>query len=91
MAGVSSQSLTAARQELEPRLGTASLTLAEELFGVLDTLDSNAGLRRAVTDPNRDGEPKGALSTRLFAGRISPEASGRWACSRRGRTRRSSR
>ncbi|WP_299166698.1 F0F1 ATP synthase subunit delta [uncultured Arthrobacter sp.] len=74
MAGVSSQSLTAARQELEPRLGTASLTLAEELFGVLDTLDSNAGLRRALTDPNREGEQKVALSTRLFAGRISPEA-----------------
>jgi F-type H+-transporting ATPase subunit delta len=74
MAGVSSQSLTEARQELEPRLSTASLMLSEELFGVLDTLDGNAGLRRALTDPNRDSEDKVSLATRLFAGRISPDA-----------------
>ncbi|WP_323958761.1 F0F1 ATP synthase subunit delta [Arthrobacter sp. JZ12] len=87
MAGVSSQSLAEARHELEPRLRTASLTLAEELFGVLDALDSNAGLRRALTDPNRAAEDKVALATSLFSGRISPEAAeivrglvaGRWA------------
>ncbi len=74
MAGVSSQSLLEARTVLESRLGGATLTLSEELFGVLDALDSNAGLRRALTDPNRDSKAKVALVDQLVGGRVSPEA-----------------
>ncbi|MEE1620846.1 F0F1 ATP synthase subunit delta [Zafaria sp. Z1313] len=71
MAGVSSESLAAAQAELEPKLATADLSLAEDLFGILGTLDGNAGLRRALTDPTRDGKEKAALVSRLVGGKVS--------------------
>ncbi|RJT82139.1 F0F1 ATP synthase subunit delta [Arthrobacter cheniae] len=74
MAGVSSLSLAKVRQGLEPRLPGADLALAEDLFGVLVILDSNAGLRRALTDPSRTGSDKAVLVDQLIAGRVSPEA-----------------
>lgn len=48
--------------------------LAEDLFGVTAALDGNIALRRAVSDPAREGEPKAALVERLFTGKVSPEA-----------------
>jgi F-type H+-transporting ATPase subunit delta len=74
MAGVSSQSLATVRRELETRLPGAPLFLAEELFGVLSILDSNAGLRRALTDPSRSGGDKATLVDQLVAGRVSADA-----------------
>ena len=74
MAGVSSVSLATVREGLEPRLTGATLALAEDLFGVLSILDSNAGLRRALTDPSRTGRDKAVLVDQIIAGRISPEA-----------------
>lgn len=74
MAGVSSVSLATVREGLEPRLTGATLSLAEDLFGVLSILDSNAGLRRALTDPSRTGRDKAVLVDQIIAGRISPEA-----------------
>ncbi|MCC2661133.1 MAG: synthase subunit delta [Arthrobacter sp.] len=65
MAGVSSESLTKALTELEAKLPFASLQLAKELFGILGTVDSSAGLRRALTDPSRSGEEKSALIRQL--------------------------
>jgi F-type H+-transporting ATPase subunit delta len=90
MAGVSSESLTKALTELEPKLPFASLQLAKELFGILGTVDSSAGLRRALTDPSRSGEEKSALIKQLFGGKASAEAvdiaaglaSSRWASAR---------
>lgn len=90
MAGVSSVSLATVRAGLEPRLQGATLALAEDLFGVLAILDSNAGLRRALTDPSRTGRDKAVLVDQLIAGRVSPEAaavvrdlvSERWANAR---------
>ncbi|MCB5275127.1 ATP synthase subunit delta [Arthrobacter sp. SO5] len=90
MAGVSSESLTAALVALEVKLPTASLQLATELFGILGTVDSSAGLRRALTDPSRSGDEKSALVNRLFGGKVSAEAvevasgvaSSRWASAR---------
>ncbi|MBG6223586.1 F-type H+-transporting ATPase subunit delta [Arthrobacter sp. CAN_A2] len=90
MAGVSSQSLATVREGLEARLQGASLSLAEELFGVLSILDSNAGLRRALTDPSRSGKDKAVLVDQLIAGRVSSDAaavvkdlvSERWANAR---------
>ena len=90
MAGVSSESLTKALTELEPKLPFASLQLAKELFGILGTVDSSAGLRRALTDPSRSGEEKSALIKQLFSGKVSAEAvdiaaglaSSRWASAR---------
>lgn len=74
MAGVSSESLAAAQQQLESRLATADLSLAEDLFKVLSLLDGNAGLRRALTDPAREGKDKAALLSRLVTGKVSAEA-----------------
>ena len=90
MAGVSSESLAAALTGLEAKLPTASLQLAKELFGILGTVDSSAGLRRALTDPSRSGEEKSGLIKQLFGGKASAEAvdiaaglaSSRWASAR---------
>ncbi|MEO5781596.1 F0F1 ATP synthase subunit delta [Arthrobacter sp. PAMC25284] len=90
MAGVSSESLTAALAALEAKLPTASLQLAKELFGILGTVDSSAGLRRALTDPSRNGDEKSALVKQLIGGKVSAEAveitsglaGSRWASAR---------
>lgn len=90
MAGVSSESLTKALVALEAKLPTASLQLAKELFGILGTVDSSAGLRRALTDPSRSGDEKSALVKQLFGGKVSADAveiasglaSSRWASAR---------
>jgi len=90
MAGVSSESLTKALVELEAKLPFASLQLAKELFGILGTVDSSAGLRRALTDPSRTGDEKSALVKQLFSGKVSADAaeiasglaSSRWASAR---------
>lgn len=90
MAGVSSESLSAAQKALEAHLPTASLSLAEDLFGILGMLDSNAGLRRALTDPARDSKDKAALAEKLVTGKVSAAAaeifvglvSSRWGSAR---------
>jgi F-type H+-transporting ATPase subunit delta len=90
MAGVSSESLTAALVALEAKLPFASLQLAKELFGILGTVDSSAGLRRALTDPSRSGDEKSALVKQLFGGKVSADAADiagglaslRWASAR---------
>jgi len=90
MAGVSSESLTKALVELEAKLPFASLQLAKELFGILGTVDSSAGLRRALTDPSRTGDEKSALVKQLFSGKVSADAveiasglaGSRWASAR---------
>jgi len=90
MAGVSSVSLATALAELEAKLPTASLQLAKELFGILGMVDSSAGLRRALTDPSRNGDEKSALVRQLVGGKVSADAaeiagglaSSRWATAR---------
>ncbi|MDE8669058.1 F0F1 ATP synthase subunit delta [Pseudarthrobacter sp. H3Y2-7] len=90
MSGVSSESLTTALTTLEAKLPLASLQLAKELFGILGTVDSSAGLRRALTDPSRTGEEKSALIKQLVGGKVSADAadiagglaSSRWASAR---------
>lgn len=74
MAGVSSESLAAALARLEATLPTASLSLAQELFSILKTLDSSAALRRSLTDPSRNGEEKSALIAKLVEGKVSATA-----------------
>ncbi|TLM85139.1 F0F1 ATP synthase subunit delta [Pseudarthrobacter sp. NamE5] len=90
MAGVSSESLATALAALEAKLPTASLQLAKELFGILGMVDSSAGLRRALTDPSRNGDEKSALVRQLVGGKVSADAadiagglaSSRWASAR---------
>ncbi|GAB4099732.1 F0F1 ATP synthase subunit delta [Sinomonas halotolerans] len=74
MAGASSESLAAALADLETTLPTASLSLARELFGIVGVLDGSAGLRRALTDPSREGAEKSALVRSLLEGKASAEA-----------------
>jgi F-type H+-transporting ATPase subunit delta len=77
MRGVSSESLAAGQDRLETLLasaGTDPAALGEDLFAVTDVLAANPALRRALTDPARDGEAKAALVQRLFAGRVSGAA-----------------
>lgn len=74
MAGVSSKSLAAALESLEPKLATASIALAQDLFAILGLLDSNAGLRRALTDPTRESAAKVSLATTLVSGKVGAQA-----------------
>lgn len=54
--------------------GAEPTALAEDLFGIVDTIDSSAALRRALGDPSREGSAKAALVDRLFAGKVSAPA-----------------
>lgn len=51
--------------------GAKATLLAEQLFSVVDALDSSGSLRRALTDPSRSGEDKGGLVASLF-GALDP-------------------
>lgn len=42
-----------------------------QLFAVVDALDRSAGLRRALTEPTRDGEAKAALAAELLRGKVA--------------------
>ncbi|WP_088319599.1 F0F1 ATP synthase subunit delta [Kineosporia sp. R_H_3] len=71
--GVSRESLAAGQERLAALLsvpGTDPARVGEELLGVTDVLASSAGLRRALTDPSRDGEAKAGLVTQLLGSRI---------------------
>lgn len=76
--GVSRESLAAGQERLEALLGVAGTDPArvgEELLAVTDLLASSPGLRRALTDPSRDGEAKAGLVTRLLGSRIGSSTS----------------
>lgn len=74
MAGASSDSLAAARQELEPILASGGLQLARDLFSTLDVLDENGPLRRALTDPSWTAERRTGVLRSLFSGKLSDQA-----------------
>lgn len=76
MQGSSRTALSAARQVLNSTLSGPGdpMNTARELFAVVDVVDSNATLRRALGDPSREGEAKRGLVQRLFGGKISHEA-----------------
>jgi F-type H+-transporting ATPase subunit delta len=73
MSSVSSESLAAVRSALEQTAGTLSLDSAREFFGVLNVIDSNAGLQRALTDPARESSERAALAARIFGGQVSDQ------------------
>ncbi len=78
MRGPSRDALAGAAERLETLVaGIGSddaATLAEDLFGVTEALARNPSLRRALTDPSRDGQDKAALIARLFGGKVSDAA-----------------
>lgn len=78
MRGASRESVAALLDGLESLIGRTGAeqrrALAVDLFAVSSLLDSNAALRRALTDPSREGEAKAALATRLLTGQVGAEA-----------------
>jgi F-type H+-transporting ATPase subunit delta len=77
MRGISQESFAAGRERLETLLasrGTDAGALGDALFAVTDVLTANPAVRRALTDPARDGQAKAALVERLFAGRLPGDA-----------------
>lgn len=83
MQGSSRASLAAAHKQLTaatasgPGAGKGAvdaMALGDELFAVTAALDSSATLRRALTDPGREGDARATLLADLFGGRISAAA-----------------
>ena len=76
MQGSSRTALSAARQVLNGTLSGPGdpMNTARELFAVVDVIDSNATLRRALGDPSRESEAKRGLVQRLFSGKIGYDA-----------------
>ncbi|SEJ22501.1 F0F1 ATP synthase subunit delta [Demequina mangrovi] len=69
MRGTSQVSRDAVLRELAPMMAANrkdGIVLAEQLFAAVDVLDASASLRRALTDPARSSEAKGALARQLF-------------------------
>ena len=48
-------------------------TVGDELFAVLGLLDHEHSLRRALSDPSKPADEKGAIAVALLHGRITPE------------------
>lgn len=77
MQGSSRASLAIGRERLETATsarGSEPTEIADDLFAVAGLLDSNASLRRALTDPGQEGETRTAAVTGLLQGKISREA-----------------
>lgn len=70
MRGTSRASLAAAQERFEPVLtaaGAQASGLGEQLFAVVDALDSSGSLRRTLADPSIPGDAKAALVERLLS------------------------
>ncbi|NMR19952.1 F0F1 ATP synthase subunit delta [Cellulomonas fimi] len=70
MRGTSRVSLERAAERFEPVLGAAGAQaagLGEQLFAVVDALDSSGSLRRTLTDPSIDGDAKAGVVRQLLA------------------------
>ncbi|MEW1956205.1 F0F1 ATP synthase subunit delta [Kineococcus sp. NPDC059986] len=91
--GVAKASLAAAQQVLDAQLATEGADAGrtgEDLFAVTSLLDSSVGLRRALTDPSREGSSKAEFVRRTFTGKIGTAAvetvaslaSSRWTAGR---------
>jgi F-type H+-transporting ATPase subunit delta len=88
MRGVSQETFAEGRERLETLLDTGRVdaeALGDALFAVTDVLAANPGLRRALTDPARDGSAKADLAERLFGARLPGEAIDVLAGAARGR------
>ncbi|MPV48916.1 MULTISPECIES: F0F1 ATP synthase subunit delta [unclassified Pseudactinotalea] len=74
MRATSSASLAAAAGRWEPVVtgaGPQAADYGRQLFAVVDVLDSSAGLRRALTEPTREGEAKARLVTDVFGATVA--------------------
>ncbi len=76
MRGSSLASLQAVQAEFERALaavGESAVGLGAELFAVTDALDDSGSLRRALTDPSRDGKDKEQLVRDVLAAGFNPQ------------------
>lgn len=77
MHAASRESLAQLRTELDAAVGGATVSVANaaqtgsELFDVVETLDSDRGLRVAVADQSVAAEQRSGLVRSLFAGKVS--------------------
>ena len=74
MRGTSLASLGAVQVRFEPVLaaaGTQAITLGEQLFAVVDALDSSGSLRRTLSDPAIEADAKAGLVAGVL-GRLDP-------------------
>lgn len=75
LGGTSRHSLASLRQTLDEKLkgltSSQCTEISNELFAVLFSLNSNIGLRRALTDPSRDAAAKAVLINDLFGSNVS--------------------
>lgn len=73
MQGASRSALAHVRAELGRRLseGADAAVTSRELFATVDVLDSNAALRRAITDSTHDASSRAGLVDKLFGGQVS--------------------
>ena len=57
-----------------PAAGAAGLaaTVGDELFAVLGLLDHEHALRRALSDPSKPADEKGAIAVALLHGKVAP-------------------
>ena len=78
LGGSSRQSLVIARGKVDAAVKGATVdsasALSSELFFIGDTLESNIAIRRAITDPSRDGASKAALLKELFGKSVGAAA-----------------
>lgn len=92
MRGASRASLAQASDQLSAVVTSKATadTTGEELFAVVKLLDSEHGLRRALTDPARQADAKAGLVRSLLDGKVSAQtldlvaglASARWSAAR---------
>lgn len=76
MRASSQAALELAQERWEPVLrevGERASVLGGQLFGVVDALDSAAALRRALTEPTRDGADKADLVTAVLGAKVDQE------------------
>ena len=78
--GSSRKSLVASRVLLDAAVkgvdAHSASALSSELFFVADVLSTNISVRRALTDPSRDGKAKAAFISELFGKKIGAGALG---------------
>ena len=70
MKGSSQKARDAVLKSFDPvatAAGDKGFTIERELFAIVDTLDGSGSLRRALTDPAREGDDKAALVASLFS------------------------
>ena len=78
--GSSRKSLVASRALLDAAVkgadANSASALSAELFFVADVLSTNIAVRRALTDPSRDGKAKAAFISELFGKKVGAVALG---------------